>query len=248
MAQKRKAKAQFCPFKPTGNVTCKSCPTKLDGILYSQRNFLSLDVKTGGDPDSSISNYMVNTLQLDFEAPIITTGPCIVRGNCVCTSNYAGSSGPSLCGPSAESTTSTYGNYEQCSVSFGSSAKPLTVYHFDTEQRYDKLEVNGVAYHGSGDGPLAVTASTMDWTSDSSIQSTGWKICVGAPSGALLFNCGNPCKNQTIDLESIHGLVAGDVFIVRLRETNAASVGGDVAVIAASYNTGSLERPFFGLQ
>ena len=65
---------------------------------------------------------------------------------------------------------------------------------------------------------------------------------------ALVLNCGNPCKNQTIDLESIHGLIAGDVFIVRLRETNAASVGGDVAVIAASYNTGSLERPFFGLQ
>ena len=116
-------------------MTCKSCPTKLDGTLYSQRN-LSLDVVQGGDKDNSNSNYLVNTLNLDF----------------------------------------------------------------------------------------------------------------GAPSGALVFNCGNPCTSQTIDLESIHGLVAGDVLTLRLRETNAASVGGDVAVIAASYNTGSLERPFFGLQ
>ena len=63
-----------------------------------------------------------------------------------------------------------------------------------------------------------------------------------------VVNCGNPCTRQTIDLENVHGLVAGDVLTVRLRETNAASVGGDVAVIAASYNAGSLERPVFGLQ
>lgn len=117
-------------------MACNSCPTKLDGILYSQRNLLRLDVVQGGDEDNSDSNYLVNTLNLDF----------------------------------------------------------------------------------------------------------------GAPSGALVFNCGNPCTSQTIDLESIHELVAGDVFTVRLQETNAASVGGEVAVIAASHNTWSFERPFFGLQ
>ena len=118
-------------------------------------------------------------------SPITTTGQCIVRGNCVCTSNYAGSSGPSFCGPSVvtlpEGTAGAkYGDGEACSVSFGGSAKPLAVYHFDTESGYDKLYVNGVAHEGSGDGPLAVSASTMTWSSDGSVTKTGWKICVTA--------------------------------------------------------------------
>ena len=122
-------------------MACNSCPTKLDGILYSQRNLLRLDVVQGGDKNNSNSNYLVNTLQLDFGAQFHCGSPC-----------------------------------------------------------------------------------------------------------KRVFNCGNPCMSQTIDLESIHWLVAGDVFTVRLRETNAASVGGEVAVIAASHNTWSFERPFFGLQ
>ena len=39
------------------------------------------------------------------------------------------------------------------------------------------------------------------------------------------INCGNPCLNQTIDLENI-GLAVGDVYTVRLRSTNAARVVG----------------------
>ena len=100
--------------------------------MYSQRN-VSLDVVQGGDPDNSNSNYLVNTVHLDFGAPFNCRNPC-----------------------------------------------------------------------------------------------------------KRVFNCSNPCTSQTIDLESIHGLVAGDVYTVRLHETNAASVGGKVAVVAASYNAWSL--------
>ena len=46
----------------------------------------------------------------------------------------------------------------------------------------------------------------------------------GALSSTVL-NCGNPCTHQTIDLENI-GLAVGDVYTVRLRQTNAARVVG----------------------
>ena len=47
--------------------------------------------------------------------------------------------------------------------------------------------------------------------------------CAGPISTVL--NCGNPCTNQTIDLESV-GLKTGNVYTVRLRETNAAWLVG----------------------
>ena len=55
----------------------------------------------------------------------------------MCTSNYAGSA----CTRNG-ATSGAYGNGESCSISFG-SAKPLSVYTFNTETNYDKLYVNG---------------------------------------------------------------------------------------------------------
>ena len=45
-------------------MTCASCATELDGILYSQKS-VELDVAQGGDKDSSLPDYLVNTIQLD---------------------------------------------------------------------------------------------------------------------------------------------------------------------------------------
>ena len=44
-------------------MTCASCDTKLDGILYSNES-VKLDVTQGGDNHSSLPDYLVNTIQL----------------------------------------------------------------------------------------------------------------------------------------------------------------------------------------
>ena len=42
-------------------MTCASCATELDGILYSQKS-VELAVAQGGDKHSSLPNYLVNTI------------------------------------------------------------------------------------------------------------------------------------------------------------------------------------------
>ena len=49
-------------------MTCASCATELDGILYSQKS-VELDVAQGGDKDNSLPHYLVNTIHLRFPAP-----------------------------------------------------------------------------------------------------------------------------------------------------------------------------------
>ena len=47
---------------------------------------------------------------------------------------------------------------------------------FSTESGYDKLTVGGVAYHGTNK-PAIGSAGTIQWSSDGSGVSSGWKIC-----------------------------------------------------------------------
>ena len=64
--------------QPTGNVTCASCDTKLDGILYSNES-VKLDVTQGGDNHSSLPDYLVNTIQLGapWNSTVLNCGnPC----------------------------------------------------------------------------------------------------------------------------------------------------------------------------
>ena len=57
-------------------MTCASCATELDGILYSQTS-AELDVAQGGDDTSSIPNYLVNTIHLQIHsAPSSTVLNC----------------------------------------------------------------------------------------------------------------------------------------------------------------------------
>ena len=57
-------------------MSCASCATELDGILYSQTS-AELDVAQGGDDTSSIPNYLVNTIHLQIlGAPSSTVLNC----------------------------------------------------------------------------------------------------------------------------------------------------------------------------
>ena len=45
-------------------MTCESCATELDGILYSQQKSVNLTVTPSGDGDNLNPSYMVNTIHL----------------------------------------------------------------------------------------------------------------------------------------------------------------------------------------
>lgn len=55
---------------------------------------------------------------------------------------------------------------------------------FSTERYYDYLTVNGQRFSGTV-GPAGVTveaSSTITWTTDGSVVSSGWTLCASAPS------------------------------------------------------------------
>ena len=59
-------------------MTCASCATELDGILYSQKS-VELAVAQGGDNHSSLPYYLVNTIQLGapWNSTVLNCGnPC----------------------------------------------------------------------------------------------------------------------------------------------------------------------------
>lgn len=67
------------------------------------------------------------------------------------------------------------------------SAQTMEVVHFNTEQGFDYVYVNGNAYSGTI-GPsnqIPSMGSTITWTSDYSVQKKGWEICA---SGYLTSN------------------------------------------------------------
>lgn len=104
------------------------------------------------------------------------TGPCVVNGDCICSSNYPGDS----CNASSVASDSSYGANEACAFTFTTRVK-LNVHHFDvdicgsncvssyTADRYgptryhckDALTVEGVDYFcGTGvDGQVSSTGT-----------------------------------------------------------------------------------------
>eukprot|EP00929_Paragymnodinium_shiwhaense_P032381 TRINITY_DN1794_c0_g1_i5.p1 TRINITY_DN1794_c0_g1~~TRINITY_DN1794_c0_g1_i5.p1 ORF type:complete len:682 (+),score=140.70 TRINITY_DN1794_c0_g1_i5:82-2127(+) len=88
------------------------------------------------------------------------SGPCVrLSDNCVTSDNFPGQ----------------YASSKSCTIGMGFGT--INVVEFDTEGGYDKLKVNGQDYDGSS-GPHGVTPTTdIVWTSDSSVQAGGWKIC-----------------------------------------------------------------------
>jgi len=103
-----------------------------------------------------------------------STGPCVMEGNCVCSSNYPG--GTCSATSAAEG---SYSSNEACHVAFVGSVV-LQVHLFDTESGYDKMTVGGIQYQGTA-GPDGVSASSLSFESDGSVQRSGFKICFAPP-------------------------------------------------------------------
>ena len=104
-----------------------------------------------------------------------STGPCVVHGDCVCSSNHVGSD----CDASGAHDWDSHESYEYCSISFAQEVM-LSVHLFDTESCCDRLTVNGYDTYGGSDGPDGVMASSMSWSSDYSANQHGFKICATA--------------------------------------------------------------------
>ena len=108
---------------------------------------------------------------MDF---VVLSGPCTASGGCTQSPNYP----------------AEYGNSESCEIV--APAKPLYFTDFATEDGYDLLKINGQAYSGSSHPPQGViTSDIVQWTSDSSVSSNGWQICIvsGIVSGLKLARC-----------------------------------------------------------
>ena len=105
-----------------------------------------------------------------------STGTCVLQGDCVCSSNYPG-------GACAATSTADgqYGNDEACEITF-SGPVTLEVHLFDTESCCDAATVDSVQYKGTA-GPDGVTASSLSFSSDSSVGGSGFKICFAPAQG-----------------------------------------------------------------
>merc|ERR1712217_406636 len=100
-------------------------------------------------------------------APTPPPPPFTVTGNCHTDSDNCVTSGGFSCG--------SYDNSQSCTISkeFGE----INVESFETENKFDKVVVNGDGYSGPS-GPDGVIPTTdIVWTSDGSLTKKGWKIC-----------------------------------------------------------------------
>jgi len=100
----------------------------------------------------------------------VTEGACAVDGNCVTSPNFP----------------SPYADNQGCSISVQANGQAISVEDFQTEGNYDILFVNGEAFSGSN-GPAGKYPSTgvpITWTSDYSVTSAGWKICLEGGGGS----------------------------------------------------------------
>jgi len=102
----------------------------------------------------------------------ITSGSCTLDGpDCVKSPNFP----------------SSYGDQEACVIGLEGlgaggawEGKTINVSDFNTENRYDKLKVDGTEYSGTVAPELTSvtpTAASIEWTSDYSVVKKGWRLC-----------------------------------------------------------------------
>ena len=84
---------------------------------------------------------------------------CEMSGNCVSSSNHP----------------SNYGNSDSCTISL--VEVPLTFESFSTERSYDILTVGGTQYSGTSGPSDGTYSGSIEWSSDSSVVTSGWKLC-----------------------------------------------------------------------
>ncbi|CAK0889241.1 unnamed protein product [Prorocentrum cordatum] len=90
-------------------------------------------------------------------------GPCELNGFCVQSPNYP----------------NNYSAQQACTIDIHLQvAAPIMVESFYTELFSDILTVSGVEYSGNV-GPSGITpTAAIVWTSDSSVEMSGWKLCM----------------------------------------------------------------------
>jgi hypothetical protein len=92
------------------------------------------------------------------------SGQCSVDSNCLVSPSYP----------------SSYGNRQSCQVNVDSAlwaGKGISVEDFNTENRYDKLTVNGEQYSGTVGPNLVTPTAQITWSADYSVVRKGWKLC-----------------------------------------------------------------------
>ncbi|CAK0793578.1 unnamed protein product [Prorocentrum cordatum] len=98
-------------------------------------------------------------------APVMwaaVSGECTQNGTCVASPNFPGK----------------YGHMQKCVLGINlASVVPIRVEHFRTEQRYDKLVVNGVEYSGTASPDGVIPTASITWTSDGDHSNQGWRLC-----------------------------------------------------------------------
>lgn len=88
---------------------------------------------------------------------------CTSTGDCVTSGNYP----------------LKYGPNENCTITVNGTAS-LVVEKFDTEQGWDFLTVNGVAFSGVSGPAAGPISGEIHWASDSVFHDAGWKLCFSA--------------------------------------------------------------------
>jgi len=68
--------------------------------------------------------------------------------------------------------------------------QPIRVDHFETEEFYDTMAVNGVKYGGTAGPEGVVPVGNIKWFSDYAVSKSGWKLCpaevpISATSGSI---------------------------------------------------------------
>ena len=95
-------------------------------------------------------------------------GSCAAEGACVSSPGFP----------------ATYLNGDSCTISLLQRPSVVKILAFSTESRYDVLVIEGHRYSGSGEGLIGGALpvwSNISWTSDDSVGSTGWQLCVEEP-------------------------------------------------------------------
>jgi len=128
-------------------------------VLDWVKGVMSGEVETA---DSQEDEEMTD-INFDDAMWAVVSGPCTVdNSSCILSPNYP----------------SNYTNVDSCRIAVNASAAtPIQVDHFSTEAGYDNLLVNCESFSGMT-GPEGLTPSSdILWLPDSSVVSSGWKLC-----------------------------------------------------------------------
>merc|ERR1719422_454551 len=89
----------------------------------------------------------------------VTGTGCKMSGSCIQSNNHPGN----------------YGDNEACTIKAYAAA--ITVEAFNTEDLLDTLKMGGRTYSGTNSPSSGTYSGTISWTTDHSVNASGWKLC-----------------------------------------------------------------------